>query len=344
MTARIDGHRRQSGEDDSDGELVADGLMARIVERIVDNPAMSGGLMVMALTAAAVVSNAVFLQRALHPEPWFMTRPAPVATAPGASDVVVPDPRPRAGPRVMPPEPRVQPAAAPKPAAPSPAPTLIADLQRALSERGYYRGKIDGISGSRTRAAITAYEKAEGLPVTGQPSDAVLDHITTASLVAAKPATAGNTPQPVTVAAAPAATPSAALEMPPAAKPVAAALPAPNESPPAVEELLSYPPSSAGPVAPSPAVVEPQAPTATATATANPPQASLQDIGSQRTLSVQRALNLIGYGPVPEDGIAGEATTGAIRRFELDHGLPITGAAGDTVIDRLVAIGAMDAA
>ena len=64
---------------------------------------------------------------------------------------------------------------------------LIADLQRALSDRGFYRGKIDGISGTRTRAAITAYEKAEGLPVTGRPSASVLDHITTASTVPAEP-------------------------------------------------------------------------------------------------------------------------------------------------------------
>jgi peptidoglycan hydrolase-like protein with peptidoglycan-binding domain len=53
---------------------------------------------------------------------------------------------------------------------------------------------------------------------------------------------------------------------------------------------------------------------------------------------------MIGYGPVPEDGIADEATIAAIRRFELDNGLPITGAAGDTLIQRLVAIGAMEAA
>jgi peptidoglycan hydrolase-like protein with peptidoglycan-binding domain len=47
---------------------------------------------------------------------------------------------------------------------------------------------------------------------------------------------------------------------------------------------------------------------------------------------------------VPENGVAGEGTVAAIRRFELDNGLPITGAAGDTVIERLVAIGAMAAA
>jgi peptidoglycan hydrolase-like protein with peptidoglycan-binding domain len=58
------------------------------------------------------------------------------------------------------------------------------------------------------------------------------------------------------------------------------------------------------------------------------------DIGAHRTLSVQKALNVIGYGPVPEDGIANEDTIAAIRRFELDNGLPVTGAAGDTLIQR----------
>jgi peptidoglycan hydrolase-like protein with peptidoglycan-binding domain len=307
--------------------------MSRIAERIIANPAMSGGLCVMALTAAAVISNALFLQRAHHPEPWFATRPAPVALAPGSIDVVVPDPRPRATPRVEPPMPRVQPVSAtpaPEPAASSLGPTLIADLQRALSERGLYRGKIDGISGSRTRAAISAYEKSQGLPVTGQPSPIILDHIVTASIAPAAPAQ----PEPAPVAA-----PPAAVATPVAPPPAVAVTPVD----PLEAEILSYPPKPAE--AAPPAVTQ-------ATAPATPPPATTVaasaapaiDAGAQRTLSVQKALNLIGYGPVPEDGIASEATVGAIRRFELDHGLPITGAAGDTVINRLVAIGAMEAA
>jgi peptidoglycan hydrolase-like protein with peptidoglycan-binding domain len=97
--------------------------------------------------------------------------------------------------------------------------------------------------------------------------------------------------------------------------------------------MLSYPPRAepppeAAPVATNASVVTEPAPSS----------------GAQRTLSVQKALNLIGYGPVREDGVADEATIGAIRRFELDNGLPITGAAGDTLINRLVAIGAMEAA
>ena len=313
---------------------MADGVMTRIAESIVNNPAMSGGLMVMALTAAAVVSNALFLQRAHHPEPWFMTRPAPVALAPGSEDIVVPDPRPRGVPRIEPPTPRIQAAAAPtapEPAALDAKPVLIADLQRALSERGFYRGKIDGISGTRTRAAISAYEKAEGLPVTGQPSAIVLDHITTASVVAApppaKPAVSEAMPAPTQVAAVVEDVPE-----PPAPAPIEAVIaaePPVVNAPPAEGQVLAYPPKAEG------------SPPAT---TASVESAPAVDQGAQRTFNVQRARNLSGYGPVPEDGVAGESTTTAIRRFELDHGLPITGAAGDTVIDRLVAIGAMDAA
>lgn len=306
--------------------------MTRIAERVLDNPAMSGGLVVMALTAAAVISNALFLQRSTHPEPWFATRPSPVAVAPGSVGVVVPDPRPRGTPPVEPPAPRVQPAAtlpAPEPASAAASPALIADLQRALSERGLYSGKIDGISGSRTRAAITAYEKAQGLQVTGQPSASVLDHITTASIAAAEPTVQ---PGPAPAVAAPEVTISSLAEAPPVPSPVeTAVMEVPKAEPAAVEDIiLTYPPRS-----------EEASPPATNASVSTAPAPAP---GVQRTLSVQKALNLIGYGPVPEDGVADEATIGAIRRFELDHGLPITGAAGDTLIQRLVAIGAMEAA
>ena len=50
-------------------EPAGDGLVIRIAERALDNPAMSGGLLVMGLTAMAIVSNALFLQNARHPDP-----------------------------------------------------------------------------------------------------------------------------------------------------------------------------------------------------------------------------------------------------------------------------------
>jgi peptidoglycan hydrolase-like protein with peptidoglycan-binding domain len=40
-------------------------------------------------------------------------------------------------------------------------------VQEALSEQGYYGGAIDGIVGPATTAAISAYQRDHGLPVTG---------------------------------------------------------------------------------------------------------------------------------------------------------------------------------
>jgi hypothetical protein len=44
----------------------------------------------------------------------------------------------------------------------------IKKMQETLRDKGYYRGKVDGIFGLRTRASVRAYQKAENLPITGQ--------------------------------------------------------------------------------------------------------------------------------------------------------------------------------
>ena len=41
--------------------------------------------------------------------------------------------------------------------------------------------------------------------------------------------------------------------------------------------------------------------------------------------AVQRALNEYGYGPVKATGVYDDATRAAIKRFEKDHNLPLTG-------------------
>ncbi len=345
MTARTAERRRTrypaeaDDADDVDDMDHGDGLMGRLVDRVLENPAMSGGLVVMALTAAAVISNAVFLQRAHHPEPWFMTRPAPVATAPGNPDVAVPDPRPRA--QFVAPTPTERPAVAasasppPARATAAPEPKLIASLQKALSERGFYKGRIDGISGSRTRAAITAYQQSAGLPVTGEATASVLDHINTASVA---PAVQPAKPVP------PVAKAVAAAESPPTV-PASPAKTVAVEPAPAPAPLATYPPP-APQVAAAPVpvtVVDQAAPTPVSLAPTSSGSAQPAPSASQRYRSVERALNLIGYGPVPEDGVKGDAITDAIRRFELDHGLPITGTPTDGVMNRLIEIGAMDA-
>lgn len=50
---------------------------------------------------------------------------------------------------------------------------------------------------------------------------------------------------------------------------------------------------------------------------------------------IQKALSDLGYGPLKADGVMGANTTAAIKRFELDRGLPLTGEVGSETIERL---------
>lgn len=45
---------------------------------------------------------------------------------------------------------------------------LVRDVQRALNEAGYNAGFVDGIAGRRTRSAVSAFQEANGLTVTGE--------------------------------------------------------------------------------------------------------------------------------------------------------------------------------
>jgi peptidoglycan hydrolase-like protein with peptidoglycan-binding domain len=161
---------------------------------------------------------------------------------------------------------------------------LIADIQRELARIGLYNGAIDGLSGSRTEAAIRAFETAAGIPPTGS---------TSAELLAAL-----KRPLP------PRETQSIAVES--------------NEA----VELNRRERERAEMIAAE--------------------ERRLETIRLGETCKViQTALNRIGYGPLPVDGTAGSETLDAIRRFELDNGMPVTGQVGDALVARLYAIGAI---
>ena len=54
---------------------------------------------------------------------------------------------------------------------------VIANVQTALQEQGYYQGEVDGLLGPQTREAIAGYQRANGLPET-----AAIDEPTLSSL------------------------------------------------------------------------------------------------------------------------------------------------------------------
>ena len=251
---------------------VADGLIGRLVDRACDNPAMTGGLFVMALTATAIVSNAMFLQNVRHPQPLFATRPPLVVDRSAPLPPPAPPHRDDTG-SIVPPLPRPAPVAAPATTKPA-GDTLVRDVQTALAGKGLYLGALDGEYGPLSRSAIAAYQESQGLSVTGEPTAGLLEHLRTPSATAQPPADTVSASQSET------------------------------QTLPAVE-------------------------------------ATVADSQRLRYERVQAALNRIGYGPVAIDGKANEETTSAIRRFELDNGMPISGTVSEALIDRLLAIGAL---
>ncbi len=63
---------------------------------------------------------------------------------------------------------------------------LVAQVQAALDRKGYDAGPSDGLMGSHTRSAIMAYQRSQGLLVTGQATPQLLNRLQSNS--AAKPA------------------------------------------------------------------------------------------------------------------------------------------------------------
>ena len=56
-------------------------------------------------------------------------------------------------------------------------PQTILAVQRELKQAGYYPGQIDGRASYLTHAAIFAFERESGMPLTGEPSQALLKSI-----------------------------------------------------------------------------------------------------------------------------------------------------------------------
>jgi peptidoglycan hydrolase-like protein with peptidoglycan-binding domain len=70
---------------------------------------------------------------------------------------------------------------------------IIRAIQRELRQRGYEPGAANGVANPTTRAAIMAYQRDHGLPLTGEPSEELLKAIVfETSAVARTPRTGGS--------------------------------------------------------------------------------------------------------------------------------------------------------
>ncbi len=193
------------------------------------------GWSLLILIGAVIAFNALFMQQARHPAPFYATR---VAVG-GAG----------------------QPA--------RPANAAIRSVQTALKGLRYYSGSVDGVAGAETEVAITQFERAARLPVTGRVDEALLARL------------------------------NHALTRQTRSQPRIAA-------------------ESAGPTKEKAHALDPM------------------------VAVIQEALSDAAYGPLTGDGIMGRRTIDAIRRFQLDQGMKVTGAIDDSLITRLIDVGAMN--
>jgi peptidoglycan hydrolase-like protein with peptidoglycan-binding domain len=160
----------------------------------------------------------------------------------------------------------------------------IADLQWQLAVHGYDPGASDGTVGPRTQTAIGQYQADAGLPVDGQPSPELLDHLQYTDPPVLNRQVA-RTDQP--------------------------AYGAPNNNAPAYDNGGYEPlplPQTVG-VAPS--------------------------LMAVYTATVQQELARRGYDPGPPDGVLGYQTQAAIRDYQDDYGLPVTGQVSLELVNHL---------
>ena len=133
------------------------GTLAR--EVVSEHPFLSLGAGLSTVVMAAVAANALWFQPEPHPAPLFATR------APIAAETIEVAHKPV------------------KVSAPAQITTnetereLLQEVQTALAARGYYRGKVDGIAGSRTRVAIERFQRDSAMAADGEASVRLLTKI-----------------------------------------------------------------------------------------------------------------------------------------------------------------------
>jgi len=98
-------------------------------------------------------------------------QPAPAEAA--SQPVVLPTPKPVPAPAVASDARAGEPVTIPAVIAQGPS-ALVQQIQSGLSNIAYADITVDGVAGSQTRAAISAFEKHYRLPVTGEPNETVL--------------------------------------------------------------------------------------------------------------------------------------------------------------------------
>lgn len=133
-------------------------VIRRTRRRVMRRPARSAGALLAVVAIAAIGSNALWEQEGDHPAPIWGGG-AEVADEGGARLVAAHSPAT---------------STIDDAAGMNERDNLVVRVQSALVEAGYYGGEVDGHLSDETREAIQVFEVENGLPVSGEPSVALL--------------------------------------------------------------------------------------------------------------------------------------------------------------------------
>ena len=323
--------------------LTGTAAVARLAGRY---PRSVAGVTLFSLVFGTVAANALWYQPGQHPSPFLRTRDASDFTAlagmpkspllqahnpdnvttfkieregEAAEDGVAAEPARTAAATV---DPQAVPATLP--AAASETAVLIRQVQAELLRRGLYQGESDGVVGPRTETAIAVFQKTVGMEADGLVSPELiaalaLDRNVTAAVPAQRPA------------------PEIATQ---AEDPVAAAIrSAETKVVTAPRRPVTGPEKVAAPGAiATPAIMPPQD---VKPAANQPPPVQQASFDPGLVMEIQRGLSNMAYKDVTIDGVPGEQTRAAIRRFERHYQLPETGEPSAAVLKKLKSIGAL---
>ncbi|MDK4703283.1 peptidoglycan-binding domain-containing protein [Rhizobium sp. CNPSo 4062] len=296
----------------------AGALAAVLGSAVGRHPAIAGGVALFFGVFGFVTANALWYQTGAHPSPILRTRdPASPYQIPGRKSFLHAqqadagnvttfriERQDSASDPATPPS-TGQAASAAAAQSSSASSKLIADVQAELIRHGLYDGAADGKPGSRTASAILFFQEASGLPQTGTPTPELLATLKASNAAAAQPA-GGR----ANVAAIPTERPVNVSATADAIDPVAAAI----------------------------QNAEKNIRTGAVVAKATPSDAVNK---VNMVMQIQKGLSNIAYSNVSIDGVAGEQTKAAIRRFQKHYRLPETGEPNMAVLKKLQDIGAL---
>lgn len=188
-----------------------------------------------------------------------------------------------------------------------------------LAELGYLaRGGASDAASQDIRAAVQAYQRDAGLPIDGVMSKEMLDH-----MVFIRPQSRAGQER------------ISRITLTPPAPPLARE-PEIRLKPPKLKlHRLPSPPAEARPAPDDAVTVEPVPPVRSRPPAVPRRTGTVSRGGGGFVSRIQRELTALGYYDGPIDGMYGRSTASAVRRFQQDKGLPVTGAIDARLLNAL---------